>query len=170
MIGPLLFKIFQRWTRPSLCDLCYVHNLIFFEQYYCWECDPKFYISLLSEFLPRWHTISHLSSSKCYFHLNLPEAGSAGGSIGSFPVSSLLIGRSLEWLAVIGRFAGTWCKEGDEEWWAGSDHHGRVLPHRALVLILAKIRNNTICCKIYFPLRSFLSLISTLVLKLTNDD
>ena len=60
--------------------------------------------------------------------------------------------------------------EDDEEWWAGSDHHGRVLPHRVLVLILAKIRNNTICCKIYFPLRSFLSLISTLVLKLTNDD
>ena len=66
------------------------------------EWNPKLYISLLTEFLPLWHTISHLSSSKCYFHLNLPEAGSAGGSIGSFPVSSLLIGRKARWPSLIG--------------------------------------------------------------------
>ena len=45
--------------------------------------------SFLTAFLCFWRTISHLSSSKCYFTLNLAEAGSAGGSIGSFPVCSI---------------------------------------------------------------------------------
>ena len=72
------------------------------------EWKLKLYISLLTEFLPLWHTISHLSSSKCYFHLNLPEAGSARGSIGSFPVSCAPIGRSARWPALIGWFSGTW--------------------------------------------------------------
>ena len=58
--------------------------------------------AVFSHFLPPWDTISHLSSSKCYFHLNLPEAGSARGSIGSFPVSSLLIGRKARWPSLIG--------------------------------------------------------------------
>ena len=44
------------------------------------------HISLLAAFLLLLHTISHLSSSKCYFTLNLAQAGSAGCSIGSFPV------------------------------------------------------------------------------------
>ena len=45
------------------------------------------HISLLAAFLLLLHTISHLSSSKCYFTLNLAQAGSAGCSIGSFPVT-----------------------------------------------------------------------------------